>query len=204
MARTPEPPDLRVKKSLLRFCAEIILRVIILTWLYAQAIGFLFYMIWHNSSVAFREFMFRDFINLWQNYSRGIFPSWFLAIPTWKDPLPWIILGLLIAAYFWGNRGLPRLNFKVERYHQNTKTNYDARPQFKSGNEGIDMPDDDFAFDPSAFKDDKKQAALSDTKRIEDHSKVERKRRLKALADHPNTSENERKIAKQKLKKLSR
>lgn len=148
MARVSEPPDLGVRKSLLRFVVEAILKGIILIWLYAQAFGFGFYMIWHYSNVSFREFMFRDYINLWDIYSRDIFPPWFFEIPTWKDPLPWVIIALLLIAYIRGNRGFPSLNFSVPRYGRRRSGDPYKKP---NGQKSDSHTDDDFAFDPSAF-----------------------------------------------------
>lgn len=151
MAKTPKAPDLVVTKSLPRFIIEGVLKAIIITWLHMQAVGFIFYMIWHNSSAAFREFMFGDFIEFWEKWRFGIqneftptWLQWIWSIPTWKDPLPWVLIAVLLLVYILHNRSLPSLKFSVPRTYKTEAGNSYSSSDDKAS-------DDEFGFDPSAF-----------------------------------------------------
>lgn len=208
MVKTPKAPDLVVTKSLPRFFVEQLIKVIIITWLHAQAVGIIFYLLWHNSSHAFREFMFRDYIDFWQRWRFDIqteftptWLQWIWSIPTWQDVWPWVVIGLLVALYIWGNRSLPSLKFKVPRTYR-MKADNPYSP--KHGKAGSTASDDEFGFDPSAFKNGDKPNTEPDIKMIEHLPYTERERRLKALADDPRTPKHERTAAKRKLKEMGR
>jgi len=155
MARTPEAPDLTIKKSFPRYALEVFLRGLVIIWLQMQLVGFVFYMLWHNTSVGFREFMFRDFIDFWEEWDWYIkwqltpeWLQWIWSIPTWQEPLPWIIIALLLMLYVWSNRGLPSLKFKVPRTYKTKADNPYNSSHSKAGGKASD---DEFGFDPSAF-----------------------------------------------------
>lgn len=209
MARTPEPPELTINKSFLRYALEVFLKGVIVIWLYIQAIGFVFYMLWHNGGVPLREFMFRDAINYWNKWGDYIqweltpkWLQWIWFIPSWQNIWPWVVIVTLLALYIWGYRGFPSLNFKVPRtYHMKPDNPYN--PNYNQ--DGTSAGDDDFNFDPSAFSGDGQQkGADTDVKQIDHLPYSERERRLKAMADHPNTPKHEREIAKRKLREMGR
>jgi len=210
MVRTPEPPELRINKSFPRYALELIIKICVVTWLYMQAVGLFFYLVWHNSAVAFREFMFRDFIDYWDKWGGYIQfeltpepAQWIWSIPTWQDWWAWVIIAVLTALYIWGNRGFPSLNFKVPRTYKMAGDNpYSSK---RHTDERSPEGDDDFTFDPSAFGEKSTHAdETNDQKTIGHRPYSERERRLKALADHPRTPENEREVAKRKLREMGR
>lgn len=100
MARIPNPPDLGQNQSFFGWLLEQIIRLVLGTWLLCQAIGFIFWSIWNLSAHGFREFMFRGYIDLWQNHSWRL-PDWVGYIPTWQTPWIWVALILFI---IWWNR----------------------------------------------------------------------------------------------------
>lgn len=100
MARIPSPPNLGQKQSFLGWLLEKVLRLVIGTWLICQVIGFAFWSIWHLMSHGAREFMFRDFIDLWLNHSWRL-PEWVGYIPTWKTPWVWVLLALVALWWYW-------------------------------------------------------------------------------------------------------
>ena len=87
MARIPNPPNLGGDQSFLGWLLEKTLRGIIGTWLIWQAIGFAFWLIWQISAHGFREFMFRGYIDLWQNHSWKL-PDWVGYIPITRRGRP--------------------------------------------------------------------------------------------------------------------
>lgn len=209
MAKTPEAPDLTIRKSFLRFVIEGILRAIIGTWLFAQAIGFIFYLMWHNFSIGAREFMFRRYINVWDEHGYAIqneltppWLQWIWSIPTWQDVWPWVVIAALIALYVWGNRNLPSLNVRVPRTY---KTKADNPYNSKRGKAGNAASDDEFEFDPSAFAESSKGEKSGETKTSSAPSKEDiDKKLLQGLIDNPSTPKNEKKAAQKMLADMRR
>ena len=127
MARIPNPPDLGQNQSFLGWLFEYFIRLILGTWLMCQAIGFIFWSIWHLSGHGFREFMFRDFIDLWQNHSWRL-PEWVGYIPTWQSPVVWVVVALLLV--WWFRRSRPsraRSKINFEDLRGSDRTTYDGQ-----------------------------------------------------------------------------
>ena len=219
MARTPDPPALTINKSFVRYALEVFVKGVVILWLHIQGVALFFHLVWHNSNVHFREFMFRDFIDYWDKWGGYIqweltpdWAQWIWFIPTWREVWVWVLIAALLVLYIWGNKGFPSFNFTVPRtYRMKADNPYNTKRQGKGWGKrqkktGQTADDDGFAFDPSAFKDGDNDpgGGSAEAKRIGHVPYSERERRLKALADHPNTPEHEREIAKRKLREMGR
>lgn len=117
MARIPEPPVLYERGSLIGFITERVISIILGTWIIFQIIGLFFYSVFHFSSVNFREFMFREFIVYWEKWGTYImteltpsFFQWIWTLPTWKDPIGWVLVTVVIYRFLKRFKKEPTLN----------------------------------------------------------------------------------------------
>ncbi|MEM7069260.1 MAG: hypothetical protein AAF478_10275 [Pseudomonadota bacterium] len=166
MARIPSPPDLGQNQSFLGWLFERTLRIIIGTWLIWQIIGFAFWSIWQLSGHGFREFMFRDFIDLWDNHSWRL-PEWVGYIPTWQTPWVWVALVLFIVWWNWPrikNRSRSTPTFAdPPRYRGSAKSQSDPHEDWRDESE--------FAYQSSKWKRKSKSRDLAGGETLADQYK---------------------------------
>jgi len=99
MVRRPEPPVLNPQQSFIGYVSGLIFRSALITWLTLQAIGFIFYCLYHFTNPVFSDFMFTGYIRYWEKWGDYIkydlTPSWLQWIwilPTWQDPIGWLLI----------------------------------------------------------------------------------------------------------------
>jgi hypothetical protein len=78
---------------------SVIFRIALGSWLTMQAIGIIFYCLYHFTNPVFSDFMFSRYIQYWDKWGNYIMteltPSWLWWIwilPTWQDPIGWLII----------------------------------------------------------------------------------------------------------------
>lgn len=170
MARIPTPPKIGDDKPFLRRLIEAPFRIAFGLWVTMQAIGLFFYIVWHISPHHFREFMFRDFIDYWDKWGdyilTDLLPAWVQHIPTWRDPIVWIFLGIVALIYLLRRTQVPSLSSIAppaspsNPYQSNTGHSSSGAGSHAGGQAGAmggqssqaPPEDDDFEFDEERFK----------------------------------------------------
>ena len=157
MARIPEPPDISNRQSLLGRIVYLVIGFPLALWMFWQ----LFWMWWVFFGWALdnligegaSNFMFDGYREWWNNYKYQLMPEWFFYLPTWRDWYAWPIMAFLVYL---------RLGGRLPRLQRQRKPKFSDKPPKDSPYAGKKekakfkerkSTDDDFGFDPNAFKD---------------------------------------------------
>ena len=159
MARIPDPPELNKRQTFLGRVLYFVIGFPIALWIFWQ----LFWMFWIAvftwMDYAFGEgasqFMYEDLQAYWNKWGDWIMPWWFFHIPTWRHD--WYALPLMaFLIYFHYGGKLPRFQWKRKKSFSNEPPKdspYNQKKQKKSQErKTAGSTDDDFGFDPNAFK----------------------------------------------------
>ena len=158
MARTPNPPDISNRQTLLGRVVYLAIGFPLALWVFWQFFWmwwvFFGWMLDNVIGQGASEFMYDDLREFWDKWKYQIMPWWFFHIPTWRDWYAWPIIALLVYLRFGGR--LPR--FKRERKPKFADpppkdSPYTRKKQDKSQQrQSAGSSDDEFGFDPNAFK----------------------------------------------------